>query len=287
MTGGQGSFASGARDGAAAALKQARDSAVDLARTGHALATDPQAREQAWQSTRDTAARAGAYASRAVDDPALVWRDAKQAAGEAWTAADTFRQQATPEDWGRLAGGGAVELGLAAVPVGAAAKLAKLRRASRLPDAPKPAVVAPCPAAVAATKQRLRLRQDLKPEHFDAEGRLKWPERAGVAGVPQRRPLKTNEVIDRYHALAPERDSGSFFAPAGTPYEARSLPYDARQMRYTRYRVLKPFDVDAGPAAPAFDQRGGGVQYATVAGASGEPLGVKDLLRLRYIEVMP
>jgi hypothetical protein len=280
-------FLSGARQGAGTALKEAADSATALVHTGHALATDPQAREAAWQTARETAASARAFAAHAAENPGQVWRDAKQSAGEALTAAETFRQQATAEDWGRLAGGGAVNLGLAAVPGGAAAKLARLRRAGRLPDAPKPAVVAPCPAAVATTKQRMRLRPDLGPEHFHADGSLKWPDNDGFAGVPTRRPMKPKEVIDRYHTLAPERDSGSFFAAAGTPYEARSLPYDARQMRHTRFRVLKAFEVDAGPAAPAFDQRGGGMQYTNVRVPSGQTMGVKDLLQHGYLEVLP
>lgn len=282
-----GSFWSGARSGAADAGRQARDSLVDLAKTGYALATDPQAREQAWQATQETAARAQTYATRAAEDPSQVWRDARQAAGEALTAAEQFRQQATPEDWGRLAGGGAVELGMAVVPAGAAAKLARLRRASRLPDAPRPAPVTPCPQAVAATRQRLKLRADLGPEHFTADGSLKWPPNDGFAHAPQRRTLQPGQSIDRYHADAPERDRGGFFAPVGTPYEARALPYDPEQMRHTRFRVLRPFEVDAGPAAPAFDHAGGGTQFSTVAGPSGRRMRVQDLLREGYLEVIP
>ncbi|MEY9856076.1 hypothetical protein ABH935_001680 [Catenulispora sp. GAS73] len=60
---------------------------------------------------------------------------------------------------------------------------------------------------------------------------------------------------------------GSFLAPAGLPYAARSIPPQsldsnpAAACNYHDYQVLKPFTVDAGPIAAWFAQPGGGLQY--------------------------
>ncbi|MEZ0089821.1 TNT domain-containing protein [Streptacidiphilus sp. EB129] len=68
--------------------------------------------------------------------------------------------------------------------------------------------------------------------------------------------------IDRYGS-----EYGSFLAPEGLPYAARSIPPSsldstpAASCNYHDYRVLKPFTVDAGPIAPWFGQPGHGWQY--------------------------
>lgn len=74
--------------------------------------------------------------------------------------------------------------------------------------------------------------------------------------------LSAGADIDRYGS-----EYGSFLAPAGTPYGARSIPPSsldgnpAGTCNYHDYTVLKPFQVDAGPIAPWFAQLGGGLQY--------------------------
>jgi hypothetical protein len=229
-----------------------------------------------------------------------------------WTAVGEFRRTAGPEEWGELAGGSTFEVVTALVPVGAAAKLVKVGRVGmvmdraadavrigqKLPDAPVPKVANPCPVVIASTKQKMRLRPDLGPEHFHPDGRLKWPDHNGFAKVPPlRQRLRKGEVIDRYHSKPIEQDTGTFLAPANTPYSERALPYDEKKMLRTRYRVLKDFDVEAGPAAPAFGEKGGGVQYVTLAkdgtgtamskGLPKQQITVADLLRDGYIEVIP
>ncbi|HWC79840.1 MAG TPA: TNT domain-containing protein [Pseudonocardiaceae bacterium] len=78
--------------------------------------------------------------------------------------------------------------------------------------------------------------------------------------VPQ--VLSAGQLIDRYGS-----GYGSFLAPAGESYASRSIPPQsldgspAADCDYHSYRVLRPFAVDAGPAAPWFAQPGGGVQY--------------------------
>lgn len=62
--------------------------------------------------------------------------------------------------------------------------------------------------------------------------------------------------VDRYG-----KPTGSFVSPEGTPFSQRSLPASAQSKSYNVYQVAKPFEVDAGPAAPWFGQQGKGMQY--------------------------
>lgn len=73
--------------------------------------------------------------------------------------------------------------------------------------------------------------------------------------------LEPGEKIDRYNS-----DYGAYYSPEGVSHEARSLfpmngPYGSPGYRYSVFEVKKPFDVQAGPAAPYYGQPGGGVQY--------------------------
>ena len=74
--------------------------------------------------------------------------------------------------------------------------------------------------------------------------------------------LQPGADIDRYGS-----EYGSFLAPTGLSYAARSIPPQSldnsatANCNYHDYRVLKPFAVDAGPIAPWFGQPGLGLQY--------------------------
>lgn len=73
--------------------------------------------------------------------------------------------------------------------------------------------------------------------------------------------LKKGTIISRF---GPE--GGRFSAPVGTPYEERGLPYDKRTCEYHEYIVIADgvtvsLVVKKGVTAPAFDSKGGGVQY--------------------------
>ncbi len=102
-----------------------------------------------------------------------------------------------------------------------------------------------------------------------------------------RRSLRPGTDIDRFGS-----EYGTFLAPAGTPYAARSIPPQsldgtpAAGCNYHDYEVLKPFMVDAGPIAPAFAQPGGGIQYqldaTLIAGAPGN-LNVQWLVDHGYL----
>lgn len=76
-------------------------------------------------------------------------------------------------------------------------------------------------------------------------------------------PLRAGTRIDRYGS-----EFGAFLAPARLPYTSRAIPPQSLDNRdnpggcnYHLYLVLREFRVDGGPIAPAFGQRGYGVQY--------------------------
>lgn len=294
MTGETGKFVSGLASGFGDAAKSTWEGVKSTAQTGWDLARDtPGARDEFWATTKATAQAVEAYGAQAYENPAMVWRDARDSAASAWTQAKDFSKNAGPEDWGKLAGGGAFTVGSSVVGVGVAAKATQLasrggklaqkakglfKKGDKKPDAP-PDPVVPCPKAIAETKAKQRLREDLGPEHFDTDGRLRWPADEGFASPPVKANLPQSTVIDRYSAQVGEKDYGSFFAPEGTAYESRSLPYDPAKMQHARYRVLKPLEVSSGPAAPAFGQTGGGLQFKT-------PLSTSELIRDGYLELL-
>lgn len=98
---------------------------------------------------------------------------------------------------------------------------------------------------------------------------------------PNGRPLRfrvtlgVGRLIDRFGG-----PTGDFVSPFGASYVSRALPPDnlntfsgdpAHPCNYHVYRVIRSFDVDAGPAARAFQQYGGGLQYFFVAAYVGAP----------------
>lgn len=102
-------------------------------------------------------------------------------------------------------------------------------------------------ASIFAAPERLATNKSLVPY---------YPPNSGFAQAPGRYSLLTGTVVDRYGSLG-----GSFLSPQGTPSWARALPYGAETRQLRAFEVMKPFEVDAGYAAPWFGQRGGGVQY--------------------------
>jgi hypothetical protein len=103
----------------------------------------------------------------------------------------------------------------------------------------------------------------------------------GHNGQPQEMALRLAafQQLDRFGS-----EFGGFLAPLNTPFASRSLPpqslddFDpAFTCNYHRYKVIKPFSVEAGPIAPAFGQRGLGQQYqldATLVPGAPTPLNV-------------
>lgn len=84
----------------------------------------------------------------------------------------------------------------------------------------------------------------------------RWPTNDGFANKG-RATLVPGSRIDRFGD-----ETGKFAAPAGTPFWERGLPTSyATDRPYITYEVLRPIEVDAGQAAPAFGQPGGGIQF--------------------------
>jgi Tuberculosis necrotizing toxin len=106
---------------------------------------------------------------------------------------------------------------------------------------------------------------------FWGHGSWHYPPKQGYVLDVRRQPdvivvrLTRGLRIDRFGPPA-----GSYLSPYGTPLRMRALPPDnldstpgvpASQCNYYAYRVLKAFDVDAGPVARWFRQPGYGFQY--------------------------
>ena len=84
--------------------------------------------------------------------------------------------------------------------------------------------------------------------------------------------LSPGTRIDRFGL-----ETGRYLAPEGTPLAARALPPSSTRGAPTVYEVARPLNVEAGLAAPAFGQPGGGIQYKT-----SSP--VADLIRMGYLK---
>ncbi|GAA4072568.1 TNT domain-containing protein [Actinomadura miaoliensis] len=91
-----------------------------------------------------------------------------------------------------------------------------------------------------------------------------------INGRPAKRrvTLRAGQYLDRFGS-----ERGAFLARAGASFSGRALPPDSLNTNpadpehvcnYHVYRVVKAFDVEAGPAAPAFQQPGKDVQYHLV-----------------------
>lgn len=79
--------------------------------------------------------------------------------------------------------------------------------------------------------------------------------------------VRAGQRIDRFGS-----EFGAFLAPAGSQYSQRAIPPQSLDNQatpggcnYSLYRVVRDFNVDGGPIAPAFGQTGRGLQYMLVA----------------------
>ena len=83
--------------------------------------------------------------------------------------------------------------------------------------------------------------------------------------------IQPGSIVDRLGGT-----NGTFVAPQGTPFSARSLPADFASKPLNAYEVVKPINVDAGVTAPWFNQLGGGIQFEL-------PKTVQELLNSGHI----
>jgi hypothetical protein len=104
--------------------------------------------------------------------------------------------------------------------------------------------------------------------------------------------LQPGTQIDRFGEAG-----GQFLSPDGTPYQERALPpsnlvprpdtpaavTDAHPFNYYRYEVVKPFKVDAGGIAPAFEQPGAGIQFLLDSRHLSDVAGVPERLDVAWL----
>ncbi|WMT42026.1 glycohydrolase toxin TNT-related protein [Paenibacillus sp. D2_2] len=132
------------------------------------------------------------------------------------------------------------------------------------------------------------------PRYYNQEtGDINWPGTKGdpnidgfVNGEFKIETLQSGTIIDRYGSNA----SGQYFSPAGSSYGSRALPPHMKLQPYTKYIIVKPFQVRSGKIAPWFDEVGEGVQYYSQIeivddyGTSVKAT-VQNLLDLGYIKI--
>lgn len=149
----------------------------------------------------------------------------------------------------------------------------------------------------------------LSPQHFLSRywdyttNDYRYPPNAGFAqsgNYPNGRLLVKTTILqigmrlDRFGGYG-----GAYLAPMGDLFIRRGLPPrnlntnaqdPEHPCNYHAFRVLKPFRVDVGPAAPAFQQPGGGTQYHVLskyipeAPQTSQEVPVSWLLANQYLE---
>lgn len=130
------------------------------------------------------------------------------------------------------------------------------------------------------------------PKYFDqATGKTIYPGTNGdpningfINGEHSTEVLKPGKLIDRIGT----NGTGQYFSPAGSSFESRALPPYMESQPCTTYRVLQPFEVQSGKAAPWFDQFNTGTQYfsdGTIKAIDGSlvPFSVENLIINKYI----
>jgi RHS repeat-associated protein len=98
-----------------------------------------------------------------------------------------------------------------------------------------------------------------------------YPENNGFLGKTERIFLMPGDQISRYGSTG-----GKFFSPSNTPLQMRALPPNSNTSVFNTYKVLKPFEVEAGKIMPAFGQPGLGTQYLS-------PVSADTLLKRKII----
>ena len=85
----------------------------------------------------------------------------------------------------------------------------------------------------------------------DFMGNGSWPPNQGFTNI-EKVTLSVGTQLDRF---GPE--GGRFLAPLGASFESRALPISSNVPSDLKfYKVIKPLQVDAGPAIPWFNQKG-------------------------------
>lgn len=99
--------------------------------------------------------------------------------------------------------------------------------------------------------------RDTTTGRFAAARDLPWPSNAGFASSA-RKVVQPGTILDRYG-----NPTGRFLGEPGTTISQRGMAAGSDGMPYTQYRILKPVEMQVGPAAPVpqFGASGGAKQY--------------------------
>jgi len=103
-----------------------------------------------------------------------------------------------------------------------------------------------------------------------------YPENNGFIGATERKFLMPGDVIDRFGGSGYSR----FFSPQGVTEAGRALPPGTAGQSLRLFKVLKPFEVEAGTVAPAFGEMGFGTQYLS-------PVRLEFLLKRGFLIELP
>ncbi len=111
----------------------------ELAKGGYELATDANARDSAWETTKQLADAAGDYGKSVIKNPGEAYQDARDGTLAAYDRFETAKDLAAAEGrsaefFGDMAGGALFEVGSILVPVGLAAKAGKLGKVASIAD---------------------------------------------------------------------------------------------------------------------------------------------------------
>lgn len=105
-----------------------------------------------------------------------------------------------------------------------------------------------------------------------------WPVNLGFVGAIEKSTLPIGTRIDRYG-----NTQGSFLSPEGTDYSERALAPGTRAEDYTVYEVIKPLPIIRGEVAPAFGEKGGGIQILPNLPTK---VNIDWLIKNKYIKVV-
>ena len=122
----------------------------------------------------------------------------------------------------------------------------------------------------------------------DSRGTLWWPKELSMPGSERPKLLEAGDILSRYTQLEPTFDEGYWLEPDDIPKESRLLNIFNSNLKFRRFKLLKPLHVMASNATPWFDMKGRGRQYRITEEMTDEihhvrPMHIRDLILNGYM----